>query len=634
MVSFSASLPPSEPAQILSPDSRPTGADMNKQFNLYRCCHQRVCAKRLPGVDGKFDRVGPGGIREFIPVQARARCTRFVVMTTQPGLSPDSASIQALERRARTLMDLDPVERMSAVAELMSSLDGVDEYTIARLELYEACRKASLDAVDELQKTNIGLEVPLAENEFAYITLMLRTLITLCEEYDELANLVDEEFEESPGDQDLREPYCIHRQLELLEAVTMVAALAYYPQPPGLWVKVHVALERAIELKALDFVPREDQTNLSIGDLYATLLLIGLADPYRLAFRELRSVAKFVRSSADRAVLRSGHTFTATGAERYLFVVDFDLDVPALPWRASRPMDGKSIDLVFDVTQVVVRARNRQLTVRAEPDTVDPLMQGQSSDSIDALYKHLVVEWGKQPIRQNPRTPEVQRYDVVVGFEALRKTPQLEAGAGSSGEEIVMSGGVGTGLSTASATLDDVSSTTGTSLDVSATGIRLRITGSASISAQVGEVIAFRRLDTAQSDSDKTTAVSTDWTVGILRWVSATSPDEFEAGILVLGTVETTGSLMDFDTLSETTQSVPVVVVTQSPYRSSQYWVLCRDPQPDPTRSRRMITDGENVTLESLRVALQTRQVACHNAKVQINPGAKDYSPSRDLGIE
>ncbi len=545
-------------------------------------------------------------------------------MKTQPGLSPDGASIEALERRARALMDLDPVERVTAVAEMLSSLEGVVDYTIARLELYEACRSAVLDAVVQLQDTNVGLEVPLPENEFAYVTLLLRTLIELSEEYEELANLVDEQFDEAPGDDDLREPYCIHRQLELLEAVSMTAALAYYPQPPGLWVKVHVALERAIELKALDFVPREEQSSPSIGDLYAALLLVGLADPYRLAFRELRSVAKFVRASADRAVLRSGHTFTATGAERYLFVVDFDLDVPALPWRASRPMAGKSIDLVFDVTQVVVRARNRQLTIRSEPDTVDPLMQDQTSESIDALYKHLVVEWGKQPIRQNPRTAEAQRYDVVVGFEAVRKTPQIETGSESSDDEIVMSGGIGTGLSAVSATLDDVNSTTGTSLDVSATGIRLRMTGSSKISAQVGEVIAFRLSDGSQPD----------WTAGILRWVNATSPEEFESGILVLGKVETTGTLMDIETLAETSQPVPVVVVSQSPYRSSRRWVLCRDPQPDPARSRRMITDGENVTLESLRVALQTRQVACHNAQIQINPGASDYLPSRDIGIE
>jgi len=545
-------------------------------------------------------------------------------MTTQTGLSPDSASIEALERRARTLMDMDPVERVPAVVELLSSLDGIGDYTVARLELYETCRVALLDAAEVLEDTNVGLDLPLKETEFAYITELLRTLIGLSEEYEELANLVDEDFDESANETDLREPYCIHRQLELLDAVCTVAALAYYPQPPGLWVKIHVALERAIDLKALDFVPREQSSSPSIGDLYAMLLLVGLADPYRLAFRELKSVRSFVRESADRAVLRSGHTFTATGAERYLFVVDFDLDVPGLPWRASRPMAGKSIDLVFDVTQVVVRARNRQLTMRAEPDTVDPLMHGQSSDAIDAIYKHLVVEWGKQPIRQNPRTADAQRYEVVVGFEALRKAPSIPSSGEAAGGEIVMSGGVGSALPKLSATLDEVSSTTGTSLDKSATGIRLRLSGNDKIALQVGEVIGFR----------STGGESSTWTVGIMRWISAASSSEVESGILILGTIESTGSLMDFGTLGETSQPVPVVVVAQSPYRSTHRWLLSRNPEPDPARQRRLITDGENSTLESLRVALQTRMVACHNARIQITPASGDYAPSRDITPE
>jgi len=521
-------------------------------------------------------------------------------------------------------MDMDPVERVPVVVEFLSSLEGISEYTVARLELYETCRVALLDAASALEDTNVGLELPLKETEFDYITELLRTLIALSEEYEELANLVDEDFDASVSETDLREPYCIHRQLEMLDAVCTVAALAYYPQPPGLWVKIHVALERAIDLKALDFVPREQSSSPSIGDLYAILLLVGLADPYRLAFRELKSVRSFVRESADRAVLRSGHTFTATSAERYLFVVDFDLDVPGLPWRASRPMAGKSIDLVFDVTQVVVRARNRQLTMRAEPETVDPLMHGQSADAVDALYKHLVVEWGKQPIRQNPRTNDTQRYEVVVGFEALRKAPSIALGGDSADAEIVMSGGVGSTLPKLSATLDEVSSTTGTSLDVSATGIRLRMTGNEKISLQVGEVIGFRATDGSSSA----------WTVGIMRWINAASSAEVESGILILGTIESTGSLMDFGTMGETAQPVPVVVVAQSPYRSTHRWVLSRNPEPDPSRQRRLVTDAENSTLESLRVALQTRQVACHKARIQITPASNDYAPSRDVTPE
>lgn len=306
---------------------------------------------------------------------------------------------------------------------------------------------------------------------------------------------------------------------------------SYSRTPKGVWYEIHQIFDLArfagIQHKEVRVGGQRVRT---ITHLYKRGLLMGLSDPYHLPFRAVDRIYGALDRWAERVSLR---TESPPGLHHCLFMVDFELDRPAMPLLPNARMRLGTNRLALDTSKLVVHLK-RKMT-RTYNETVVQSTKSQDTDwfvtfeQVETL-RNLVIKWGLHPIRRDKRAesgPE-QECELVAGLSAVhyvlnghQPLPQRTIGARSVTSSMMM----GTfGLAQTEQQLSLGKRQTWRIQDESDNGIRLLLEDTRQAQVRVGDLVAF-----------KVPARLEDWTLGAIRWAQTLDDGTLSIGVRKLG---------------------------------------------------------------------------------------------------
>lgn len=207
---------------------------------------------------------------------------------------------------------------------------------------------------------------------------------------------------------------------------------ACHLEPPGgLWFDLHQIYFFALENSHLDTaVPGEAQpTNL--GELYKTILLEAIADPYHMTQQDKLWARDLIARHGDKVVLARARESSQGG----VWGVRLDEDRPPQPFsRQDKVLP--DCDLVLNTTRLA-----RQLALLASQlEHGGSQVGGLRPPAYAALLQRLKQQWGGSLLRNSPRhrLRSPVACDVLVGFDPLyRQLGQSGDPGGNVGCQVV-----------------------------------------------------------------------------------------------------------------------------------------------------------------------------------------------------
>lgn len=381
-----------------------------------------------------------------------------------------------------------------------------------RLELMEAYRPVILTLLDEL------------EHIFAYSTLPLpprqREALDLARSLASEAAIgyklyvVDKTSKLLAFGAKKAIPLPLHRAIFFAARVILQSYKTYYPAPAGAWRDANQLYAFAEEQGVLAEVP-DEENKTSIADVYHEAVVLSLADPYRLMFREADKVLELL------APLRSTVSMTDQRPEvidpQKLFLVALDSDrAPRLMAIAVKDPPGQVLRLV-DLSKLVEKLRQKLQQLSANKEAAKAKGAHETFD----LLTRLTRLWGDPPKRQFRRNPADSGVAVCSGIKAiayfsglaLKEDPETDA-------RIIAAGGTVPLLKIPN---DSLSQAMGVEewnvLNQSPNGLRLHREPGGVVGVTVGEVVGIRF------------AGGQTWNVGVVRWLNVLENSDIEFGV-------------------------------------------------------------------------------------------------------
>lgn len=218
------------------------------------------------------------------------------------------------------------------------------------------------------------------------------------------------------------------RQLECLAWVLDVCYRAYAPLPAGLWSEIHQAYWRALrqEVAALPLAATGLEPP-TVAAAYKRVLLLAVADPYRLTAGQLDAVAAYL---ARRAHLAELALASAQAEGPGLFLVRLDDDRPPRPLaRFEGTVDART-DLLLNTLPFVRRLHDELEAIEAGKPPAD-LPESVRDLRWRSLMVRLGALWGLGPKRSFTRLVAGTAVEVCVGLRALHRALGGESGVGA-----------------------------------------------------------------------------------------------------------------------------------------------------------------------------------------------------------
>ncbi len=302
---------------------------------------------------------------------------------------------------------------------------------------------------------------------------------------------------------------------------------SYSRAPKGLWYEIHQLFDFArfigIQHEELKVGKQRMRT---VTHLYKRALLMGLSDPYHLPFRTIDKIYEALDRWADRANLR---TAIPQATDHCLFLIDSELDRPAMPVLPKVKMRDGTNRLLLDTSKLVIHLK-RKMT-RTYNETMARSNKSHETDwfvtfdEIETL-QNLIVKWGLHPIRRDRRSSESPDYncELVAGLSAVhyvfnggRPLPQRTVDDRRVSSSLLM-GSFGLAQSEQQRTLDKRQ--TWQLQDESERGLRLVLTDTQHAQVRVGDLVAFRIKERFE-----------DWQVGVIRWAQTIDGGALSVGV-------------------------------------------------------------------------------------------------------
>lgn len=321
------------------------------------------------------------------------------------------------------------------------------------------------------------------------------------------------------------------RTMRLLRALMWQCYKTYRPIPPGVWQEVHTLLLLA---EANDFAREivDSDDDATIADLHVDMMMLSLADPYRLMRNEVDQVSALVAEHRGLVDMLE----SARGLDRQthtrLFVIALDRDhAPSVLVSGARPPEG-SVLRVVSPARLVERLMANQDSSPAE-DTGTYRAHHRATQSLGDLGERLITLWGDPPKRQFRRSAAASEVALCAGIKAISHFTELIDPIATDTQAADL--GEGQTLPVIDIPKDEISQEMGVAawqvLNQSANGLRLHresalgVGGSVGIS--VGEVVGVRFADRR------------NWNVGVVRWLTVLEGDALEFGVELLSPTAT-----------------------------------------------------------------------------------------------
>ncbi len=341
-------------------------------------------------------------------------------------------------------------------------------------------------------------------------------------------------------------PTLVHRAMSHAMAVMLQSYKAYYPIPAGIWQEVNSLYLYADELGfATDIA--DEACKSSVADLYFEMLMLSLADPYRLMHREVERVCEVLRQGGGLVGLKN----SAEGVDpQRAFVVALDADCAPRPMvQGNRPAAGNIMRLI-DSSRLVERIQQK-LKAGIAGGAVNAA-KSRATHDLNDLMGRLVRLWGDPPKRQFRRNPSETGVVVCAGVKAIAHFAELAANENPQADlDAIREGRT---IPLLKIPQDPISQSIGVEewqvLNQSPNGLRMHRATGGNVAVTVGEAIGVRF------------AAGRGWNLGIVRWLSLQEGSALEFGMELIS--PTGYSVLLEATAGASTKVIPALLLSAS----------------------------------------------------------------------
>jgi len=486
----------------------------------------------------------------------------------------------------------------------LSSLSDLDVPLKKRVQTAEARMLTALESARAFGKSTIGLGPVTSSEDTEAVREMVRLLDNLATTYHAMAEQLMVGRSKLTRQLSKHLAWCLYRELGCLYELTFLASAAFVSWQPGLWQRIHnvfsIATENGVH-KSVESGPLADHFEAeNVVDLYLALVMVGLADPYQLPFRDVYRVEKFLRNHRSEIELRKSPP--SEHEKLTLFSLDHKVDMPGLPfWSVTDP---ESLDRSFllNTTKLVKLVRKRRHDLSRHPGRADKDFGEDSVGELKLLFKQLGARWSGRMDRRHERMKSTKSVNVLVSFEAIVKA--LGSGAAENDIETLFNQveSAYTGTTSARSFSPSPGDTiAASSLDKSTSGLRVRVQKSARLTARIGDVVAW-------NDTD---ATDKPWRLGTIRWIRETVPGELDLGLMRVPGSPVLGSIAMRFAKRETSfaSDMPCVLAVAQVESGVRVNAIVPRMHDTDTVPSGIAVDGQQLTLTETKKILSTRLI-------------------------
>jgi len=413
---------------------------------------------------------------------------------------------------------------------LTRQLVGLNRMTLddkTRLRLLESMRASIQHVSQALQKTYIGLPLPLTDKARQTVAQVRQLHTEMAFGYKLLA-FNSTAIPRLDHVQTSVVSTAVHRAIRYLTELLFRSYELYGPPPEGVWYEIH-QLYRYAELRGITDAPLEDKLNnalpqVSINHAYKQALLLDFSDPYHLPAFLLAKIYRYLDRWAGIAQLSPG---VAALKSHCQFLINLDQDRAGAVNTETSAITTEVRYRLLNTTELarVVHQQLMLLQARQQPDT-DGLEKDFFANLGHDMLLRLISAWGVNPKRVFTRSLRSnRRTQVAIGIDAInfhingeRFTPSTSE-VGPQPRRTALGPGSGTPNRVTQPAAFPASALWELT-DESAGGYALIKSGTHAETVRVGDVLA-NRPDSGDSS----------WEIGIVRWVRTSGSDNIEIGV-------------------------------------------------------------------------------------------------------
>ena len=433
--------------------------------------------------------------------------------------------IETNPKKARAWIESLPLTKtFEAARKVTETLDALNHAKMAgeeRTALVDVYRPVIMVLLDELEAIYAYsvLPLPTRQREAFDLALALRTQSA----YAYKIVLLEKSSKLSMFNNKKHLPGAAYWAMFYLQSHLLQSYKTYHPCPVGVWQELHSLYLHADEQGMLAEIG-DAETKSTMFDLYIDAMMLSLADPYRLMFKEVDKVLDTLKQNRGLVDIRTSNE--GLNLQR-IFVAALDADLPPkVLVQGNSPPAGQVLRLI-DPTRLVAKLQQR---VRAQSGSAaNSAAKSRATHDLTDLQQRLIRLWGDPPKRQFRRNPADSSVALCCGIKAIayfselatNEDPEADAKAIRDGDTIPL----------LKIPQDPMSQMIGVEqwhvLNQSANGLRLYRESGGNVGVTVGDVVGVRFVG------------GRSWNVGVVRWLTLLEGNALEFGVELISPAAT-----------------------------------------------------------------------------------------------
>ena len=307
-------------------------------------------------------------------------------------------------------------EACRKLADAIAAVNSVKLSEEARCNLLEIYRVTVSQLQSSLQQYYVGKPLPLTDKNQQAATLMRELNAELVNGYK--IALMDLSARRTNLATNKIAPLALGRAIEGLGQVLEVYYETYAPAPPAVWAELHQMYWYAAKLNLHKHAITSREKH-DINTVYTQILLIALADPYRLQQGQLTLVKAYLAHFGQQVVLQA---FGPTENKHGLFLVRLDSDYPPKALMHYQGVTDARTDIILNTIPLArVLHQHVQGLESGLPLLKLGLPEGAQQASYRDMLKRLIKQWGVAPKRLFNRAQGHTDAHVCGGISAVHR---------------------------------------------------------------------------------------------------------------------------------------------------------------------------------------------------------------------
>lgn len=284
----------------------------------------------------------------------------------------------------------------------------------ARLKLLEMYRISTRLLLPALHQLYADKPLPLAEKNKQAAALTRGLLNELAHGYKLV--LVEQANRRLSFSAPKLAPLAIGRAIECLGGILDVCYEIYGPTPAGVWSELHQLYWHAAQHN-MHLTPFAEGDPSTVDTIYKSVLLLTLADPYRLQQGQLGEVHTYLARFGQHAQLQAlGKAENTHG----LFLVRLDSDRPPKALSHFNGVTDARTDIILNTVPLarILHQHVHELAAQVSPVSMG-LPEAAHQPAYREMLKRLIQQWGIAPKRTFGRTAVTNHAYICGGISAL-----------------------------------------------------------------------------------------------------------------------------------------------------------------------------------------------------------------------